>query len=177
MGDRVVFAGSGSDGGMRGVLALALVAAVSSCAGADDVDDGAATVVEIVDGDTLVARFGSRTETIRLIGIDTPETVHPDRPVECFGPEASAFLAEVIPPGTEIRVRRDVVARDHFDRLLGYVYRARDDLFVNGEVVAQGFGRPLSIEPNDTYAIEFVRVAHEAQQANRGVWAACRRGR
>ncbi|MEO1058425.1 MAG: thermonuclease family protein [Actinomycetota bacterium] len=162
---------------MRGVLALVLVGAISSCAAADDPDDGAAAVVEIIDGDTLVARFGSRTETIRLIGIDTPETVHPDRPVECFGPEATAFLTDLLPPGTGIRVHRDVVARDHFDRLLGYVYRTSDGLFVNAEIIAQGLGRPLSIAPNDIYAVEFVKRATEAERANRGVWAACRAGR
>ncbi|MEM9514098.1 MAG: thermonuclease family protein [Actinomycetota bacterium] len=162
---------------LASVFALVLAGVAASCAAPDDLHDGAATVVEIIDGDTLVARFGNRTDTIRLIGIDTPETVHPDRPVECFGPEATAFLNEVLPPGTHIRVHRDTVARDHFDRLLGYVYRASDEMFVNGEIISRGFGRPLSIPPNDIYAVEFVKRATKAERANHGVWAACGAGR
>ena len=140
-------------------------------------DGGAATVVEVVDGDTIVARFGDRSDTVRLIGIDTPETVHPDRPVECLGPEATAFVTEVIPPGTSIRVYRDVVARDHFDRLLGYVYRASDGVFVNDEIVRHGYAIPMSIAPNETFSAVFVTSAIDARRADRGVWAACGGGR
>ena len=87
---------------------------------------GAATVVRAVDGDTLVVTLATGgTETVRLIGVDTPETVAPRRPVECFGPEAAAALAALVPPGTEVRLSRDVEPRDRYDRLLAYVHRRR----------------------------------------------------
>ncbi|HEY8547400.1 MAG TPA: thermonuclease family protein, partial [Acidimicrobiales bacterium] len=85
---------------------------------------GAAVVVHVVDGDTLVVRFrGGGEARLRLIGIDTPESVATDRPNECFGQEASAALAALLPAGTPVRVERDVEPRDRYDRLLGYVYR------------------------------------------------------
>ncbi|MEM8620378.1 MAG: thermonuclease family protein [Actinomycetota bacterium] len=160
---------------MRSSGAALVVATVLASCGSPTthLDNGAATVVEVVDGDTIVARFGSRSETVRLIGIDTPETVHPDRPVECFGPEATAFITELIPPGTSIRIRRDVVARDHFDRLLGYVYRASDGMFVNDEIVRHGYGTTLSIAPNEAFSAVFVASAIDAKRADLGVWTAC----
>jgi micrococcal nuclease len=134
---------------------------------------GRATVVRVVDGDTVVLDFGDVTETVRLIGIDTPETVRPDSPVECFGPEASAFTSSLLPPGTMVRVERDVEARDDYGRLLAYVHRIADDLFVNSEIVEQGHARPLPYPPNTTYADTFVRAARRAEQADLGLWSAC----
>lgn len=131
-----------------------------------------ATVVEVVDGDTVVIDFGGREEAVRLIGIDTPETVHPDRPVECFGPEASAFAAELLPLGTEVEVTRDVVDRDDYGRLLGYIHRS-DGLFVNEELVRQGFAVPLRIGPNTTHSSVFVAAAKAAETDDLGLWAAC----
>ena len=86
-------------------------------------------------------------ERVRLLGVDTPETVKPDTPVECFGPEASARTKELLPPGTAVRVQRDTEARDRYDRLLVYLWRGDDGLFVNQTIVAGGFARTLSIEP------------------------------
>ena len=102
-------------------------------------DPGAATVVEVVDGDTVVVDIGGRQETLRLIGVDTPETVDPDQPPECFGAEASAHTKELLPVGTAVRLTRDVEARDRYDRLLVYLERAEDGLFVNLDLVAGGW--------------------------------------
>src|SRR5690606_33140732 len=88
-----------------------------------------AFVVRIVDGDTIVADIDGRRTTVRLIGIDTPETVKPDSPVECFGPEASAYIGTLLDAGTPIRVERDAEARDDYGRLLAYIRRAADGLF------------------------------------------------
>jgi micrococcal nuclease len=132
-----------------------------------------ALVVEVIDGDTVVIDFDGREELVRLIGIDTPETVHPDRPVECFGPEASAFAAGLLPPGSEVEVTRDVVDRDDYGRLLGYVHRS-DGLFVNEELVRRGFAVPLRIEPNVTYSRAFVAAAQAAEAEDLGLWVACR---
>lgn len=127
----------------------------------------------MVDGDTIVARIGGHGEEVRLIGIDTPETVHPDRPVECFGPEASEHTKALLPEGTAVTVRRDVEARDVYGRLLLYVWRESDGTFVNLELVANGFARPLSIEPNTAHAGDFVAAARAAERGRLGLWRSC----
>jgi micrococcal nuclease len=136
-----------------------------------------ATVVRVVDGDTIVADFDGRRETVRLIGIDTPETVKPDAPVECFGLEASAFTARLLPDGMPIRVERDVEARDDYGRLLGYVYVAGDGetggTFVNLEIVRQGYATLLTFPLNVTHVDELVAAAESAERQNLGLWGGC----
>ncbi|HTH07861.1 MAG TPA: thermonuclease family protein [Ilumatobacteraceae bacterium] len=134
---------------------------------------GNARVVRVVDGDTLVVNVGGREERLRLIGIDTPESVKPDTPVECFGHEATAFTESLLPDGTDIRLERDVEARDPFDRLLAYAYRVDDGLFVNLEIIRQGYAQPLTIPPNVAHADEFVAAARVAEADDVGLWAAC----
>ena len=124
----------------------------------------------MVDGDTLV--FGD-DERVRLIGIDTPESVAEDRPVECFGPEAKVRLAELLPPGTEVRLERDVEARDRYDRLLAYVFRTTDDLLVNLALVQEGFAESRRFEPNVARQAELDRAEDEAKAARRGLWPVC----
>ena len=136
-------------------------------------DPSNATVIRVIDGDTIEADFAGTRERIRLIGVDTPETKKPNTPIQCFGPEASEFTKGVLAQGTRILVRRDVEARDDYGRLLGYVYRSNDDMFVNLELVEQGFAKPLTIKPNDTFAVDFVNAARRAQAAHLGLWAAC----
>ncbi len=132
-----------------------------------------AVVERVVDGDTIVARIGSRSETVRLIGLDTPETVARTRPVQCYGPEASEFLKALLPEGTQITLLRDEEARDAYDRLLGYVVRSGDSLFVNLELVTAGYAAVLTFPPNDHYAEAFNRAEREAVSAARGLWGAC----
>lgn len=129
--------------------------------------------MRVVDGDTVMLDFGDVTDTVRLIGIDTPETVRPDSPVECFGPEASAFTKSLLPEGTSVRVERDLEARDDYGRLLGYVHRTADGLFVNLAIVEQGYARPLAIAPNTTHVDAFVQAARRAERADLGLWGAC----
>ena len=132
-----------------------------------------ATVEDVVDGDTVDLILDGRSERVRLIGVDTPETKKPDTPIECFGLEASAFTAELLPVGTPVRLERDIVGRDDYGRLLAYVYRADDGIFVNYELVRQGFATPLSIEPNTTYEAVFVDAAIAAETDDIGLWASC----
>lgn len=132
-----------------------------------------AVVERVVDGDTIIARIGDRSESVRLIGLDAPESVAPTRPVQCFGPEASQFLAAVLPAGTEITLLRDEEARDVYDRLLGYVVRSSDGLFVNLELVAAGYAAVLSYPPNDHYADVLDRAQAEALVSGLGLWSAC----
>ena len=102
-------------------------------------------VVRPVDGDTIVVDIDGRRGAVRLIGIDTPESVAQDRPVECFGPEAKARTAELLPAGTLVRLERDVEARDRYDRLLAYVIRDDDDVFVNRLLVEEGFAESIAV--------------------------------
>ncbi len=118
-----------------------------------------ATVDHVVDGDTIdVIVDGGGEERVRLTGIDTPEVAHPasgSRPAsagECFGDEATAFTESLLPVGTPVRLERDVVGRDDYGRLLAYVYRAADGIFVNYEIVRQGYAQPLTIPPNVAFA-------------------------
>jgi micrococcal nuclease len=134
---------------------------------------GQATVVRVIDGDTVVLDIGGREEPTRLIGIDTPESVAPDRPVECFGPEASARLEQLLPPGTVVRVSRDLEPRDAYDRLLAYVHRDTDDLFVNLAQVADGYAATRHHPPNTAHRDELDRAEQEARQHGRGLWSAC----
>ena len=132
-----------------------------------------AVVERVVDGDTIVARIGGRSETVRLIGVDAPESVAPTRPVQCYGREASLFLADMLPAGTGISLVRDVEARDVYDRLLGYIVRTSDGLFVNLELVAAGYAAVLNYPPNDHYADALDRAQAEAVVSGLGLWSAC----
>ncbi len=132
-----------------------------------------ATIVRVIDGDTVDATINGHHERVRLIGVDTPETVKPNTPVQCYGPEASAFTKHTLPPGTPVMIVRDAEARDDYGRLLGYVYRSSDDLFVNLELAVEGFARPLTIAPNDAHAADFVAAATAAQATHLGLWGQC----
>jgi micrococcal nuclease len=155
---------------VRRAVAVLLLAA---CAPGAAANDGRATVVDVVDGDTVVLDIGGREEHVRLIGIDTPE-VHVDdgEQPECYGPEASAFTAQLLPPGTAVVVTRDVVGRDDYGRLLAYV-TLLDGTLVNEAIVAGGYATPLSIAPNTALARRFVAAATAAEAAGLGLWGAC----
>ena len=159
---------------VAGVLALALT---TSCVGSVEqtaAPQGSnASVVRVVDGDTIVADISGKSEKIRMIGFNTPESVDPRKPVECFGKEASARMKELLPPHTPIRLERDAESRDVYGRLLAYVYRSSDSMFVNLEMVSEGYAHVLSIAPNTTYADRFRSAERVARDATRGLWAAC----
>lgn len=133
-----------------------------------------ATVQHVVDGDTIDISIGGKTERVRLIGINTPETKHPTKGVECFGPEASAYTEQLLPKGTALRVERDVEARDKYGRLLLYVYIASNNVFVNLDLVMNGYARPMVFEPNTAHKADFAQAATQAELRNVGLWQACR---
>jgi micrococcal nuclease len=148
----------------------ALPPAPSVATGPASIPPGDGTTVErVVDGDTIVTGLGR----VRLIGVDTPETVDPRRPVGCFGHEASANTAALLPPGTKVRLVYDVERRDRYGRLLAYVYRLDDGLFVNARILADGFASILTIPPNVAHADEFLELQRRAREAGRGLWSAC----
>jgi micrococcal nuclease len=155
------------------VSLVALAVAWSSRGGdAAPAGDRIGRVTRVVDGDTIVVALGGRSERVRYIGIDTPESVKPDTPVQCFAHRAAAENARLV--GRErVRLVLDVEARDRFGRLLAYVYRARDGLFVNAALVRGGFARTLTIPPNVRFAARFRDLAARARRAGRGLWSAC----
>ncbi len=136
-----------------------------------------ATVTHVVDGDTVDLSFrGQPDERARLLGIDTPETVKPDSPVECFGPEASDRTKEVLAPGTEVIVQRDEEARDRYGRLLVYLWRRHDGMFVNESLLADGYATVLSIAPNTAHRTRLAAAERAARTAQLGLWGACEGG-
>ncbi|MFL6205986.1 MAG: thermonuclease family protein [Acidimicrobiales bacterium] len=134
---------------------------------------GRARVVRPVDGDTVVVDIDGQEEPVRFIGIDTPESVARDRPVECFGPEAKERTAELLPVGTLVRLERDVEARDRYDRLLAYVIRDEDDVFINLLLVEEGFAESIAFPPNTTRQGELDAAEGRARAEHKGLWETC----
>ena len=158
------------------ILLVGLSSTLAACSGVTSPNrpsSARATVERVVDGDTVDLRFGSGRERVRLLGIDTPETVKPNTTVQCFGPEASARAKALLPHGTAVRVERDAEPRDRFGRLLLYLYRVADGLFVNRALVAGGYARTLRIVPNVAHAADLYEAAAAAQQAGWGLWSSC----
>ena len=129
-------------------------------------------VVKVVDGDTIHVRVGSRRIKVRYIGMDTPETHKPGTPVQCFGRAATAYNSRLV-SGRQVELRTDVETRDRYGRLLAYVYRRPDGLFVNAELVRRGYAVILTIPPNVSHAAELLRLERAARAAGRGLWSAC----
>jgi micrococcal nuclease len=130
-----------------------------------------AVVVRVVDGDTIEARIDGEVEDVRLIGVDTPETVKPGEPVQCFGPRASHFTKQRL-EGEQVRLVLGVERRDVYGRLLAYAYLG--DRFFNPILLRRGLARTLTIPPNDRFAARFERLELDAARAGRGLWGACR---
>jgi micrococcal nuclease len=157
------------------VLAVAVYTATSGDDSGGSSETGPASagrVVRVVDGDTIHVRVDGREETVRYIGVDTPESVKPGTPVQCFAKKASAFNHRLV-DGEKVRLVRDAEARDRYGRLLAYVYRARDNRFVNATLVRRGYAVPLTIPPNVAHAEQFRDLASAARRAGRGLWSSC----
>ena len=159
---------------LRILVAVALSLLVSCSSGATTENEVLITILKVVDGDTVDIDIKGNTERVRLIGVNTPETKHPTKPIECFGPEASAYLTQLLPKGTHVRIERDIEARDRYGRMLLYLYRESDNLFINLDLVSHGYGTPMSIEPNTFHRNDFVHAAALAETTNEGLWKACR---
>lgn len=132
-----------------------------------------AEIVEVVDGDTVRVRIGPLIETVRLLGIDTPESVHPTVPEQCYGAEASTELARLLPPGTIVDLYRDRQARDHYGRLLLYLYRHHDGLAVNLHLLDQGFAAASFYEPNVHFRSRYLGAERRAREDGLGLWSDC----
>ena len=131
---------------------------------------GWARVERVVDGDTVIlsANLGSS----RVVGLDTPETVKPGTPVQCFGPQASDFSKRVLGYAGRVRYRVALEPVDSYGRSLVYLWLP-DGRFFNAMLVRRGYARPLPFPPNTRYAPLFQRLAEEAARAGRGLWGHC----
>ncbi len=140
--------------------------------GGSPADQGVARVERVVDGDTIKVLLEGREETVRYIGVDTPETKKPGTPVQCFGKAASAENERLV-EGQSVRLVVGAEPRDRYGRLLAYVHRARDDASVNESLLRGGFARTLTIAPNDRYAARFRLIEEAARAARAGLWGRC----
>ena len=118
----------------------------------------------VIDGDTIVLSNG---EKVRLIGVDTPETKHSQKPVEYYGKEATAFTKRMV-GGKVVKLKYDVQRRDEYDRLLAYVY-LMNGTFLNAEIIKQGYGHAYTRFPFK-YMEEFKQYEKEARENKRGLW-------
>jgi len=164
-------------GGRGSVLLLLLIAVVLlrpweswDELGRDEPGSAYAYVTRVVDGDTIEVQLDGKTEDVRYIGVDTPETVKPSEPVQCFGPQASSFNHRLV-EGRRVKLVFDVERRDVYGRLLAYVYLG--DRFVSAELVRRGLARTLTIPPDDRFAGRLKRLEIAASRAGRGLWGAC----
>lgn len=135
-----------------------------------------AEVIKVIDGDTFEARIDGQNYKIRLIGIDTPETVDPRRPVGCFGKKASAETKRLI-EGKEVILIKDVSETDKYNRLLRYVYLPIGDgnnLFINDYLIRQGYAKILTYPPDIKYNARFLEAEREARDNLRGLWGECK---
>jgi micrococcal nuclease len=151
------------------VPAILLLAACSQTAQPDGEADHA-VVTRVVDGDTVEVRFGGRELDVRLIGIDTPESVRPDAPVGCFGPEASAYTSARL-EGVRVRLEFDVERLDRFGRTLAYVWLG--DELLNETLLRRGYALVTTFPPNVRYVERFRDAQRLAREEGLGLWSAC----
>lgn len=124
-------------------------------------------VTRVIDGDTIELENGER---VRYVGIDTPETVDPRKPVQCFGVEASKKNKELV-EGKSVRLERDITDRDKYNRLLRYVWVG--DTFINLALIEEGYAQSYSYPPDIKYQGQFVEAQRQARETNKGLWGGC----
>lgn len=134
-------------------------------------DDSSPIVTHIVDGDTVVVIVDGVSEKVRLIGVDTPETVDPRKPVQCFGREASAFT-KLLLLNKSIRLERDISQgdRDKYGRLLRYVFLT-DGTIINQKIIAEGYGHEYTYRTPYRYRDDFKNAERSARESQKGLWA------
>lgn len=133
-------------------------------------DAAVAEMVRVVDGDTIVVSIEGEDERVRLLNIDTPETVHPTEPVECGGPEASEAISELLSPGDVVVLEFDQEQRDRYDRLLAGVFV--EDVFVNERMAREGWGEPAYYAPNDRFLSVVEQAWAQAEEEKAGMFSA-----
>ena len=129
-----------------------------------------AAVQRVVDGDTFIALEGTRRFRVRLIGVDTPETVKPGAPIGCFGPEASAYAKRVL-TGRQVRLVYDVDRYDRYGRTLAYVFVGKT--FFNLDLVQHGYAVVETVPPDVAHVEDFVAAQRVARASHLGHWLKC----
>jgi micrococcal nuclease len=159
---------------MRHLLELALVLALLSARPAAAQGRLMGSVVSVVDAGTITVRLdGGPTVTVRLIGIEPPQAADPTAPPPCFGVEAAARTAELLPPGTAVGLEREVQDQDGGGRVLAYVWPTDGRPMVNEQLIAEGFARARPSPPNVKYDERFAQAQQAAQHVRLGLWMAC----
>ena len=132
------------------------------------------TVVRAIDGDTILVRGADGgIEDVRLLGIDTPETVDPRRPIGCFGAQASAYTKHLL-TGRRVILRYGRGLHDRYGRFLAYVWLPGPrPVFINAQLVALGYARSYPFPPNTAHAGLFAELERRAALAGVGLWGAC----
>ena len=155
------------------VAAPILADSVSNDAVSKVEEDNFYQVVKVVDGDTLSINLDGANTTIRLIGVDTPETVDPRKPVQCFGVEASNKAKELL-VGKKVRLEMDSSQGnyDKYSRLLAYVY-LEDGTLINKKLIQDGYGHEYTYNTPYKYQTEFRKAEQYAQSNKLGLWAPC----
>ena len=143
---------------------------VGASVGPGEPEGANALVTDVVDGDTIKARFRGRVITVRLIGVDAPEVVGPNNSIECFALQASLHATEIL-DGRRVRLELDVDELDRYDRTLAYVWLG-DRLF-NEQPVSGGFAIAGTYPPNVSYDERLRSAQREARNHNRGLWGQC----
>jgi micrococcal nuclease len=142
-----------------------------------------ATVIHVIDGDTVKLKIGSRQEHVRLIGIDTPEArpnrradiqssrTHQDqKTILKLGQQSTEYTRRLLPKGSTVKLESDREPRDHYNRLLGYVWLPNGTM-ANEEILRAGYGYLLTVPPNIKYRDRLGAAFSEARKEKRGLWA------
>ena len=136
------------------------------------IEDGNYSVISVADGDTITVLIDGEKEKIRLIGVDTPETHHPDKPVQCYGPEASGYTSGLL-LGSTVTLEADPLSdnRDRYDRLLRYVI-LEDGTDFNKSLIEQGYGFAV-LGFDHSRMSSYVQSQNAAENSDRGLWSDC----
>lgn len=129
-------------------------------------------VVRVVDGDTVVVRVANKDLTVRAIGVNAPESVKKNSPVECFGKEASSYMKALLPKGRIVSLTLDKQRFDKYGRTLAYIALA-DGTDVQRQLLSQGYASTMKIAPNTSRAKEFEKLQRTAKAAKAGMWGVC----
>lgn len=161
-------------------LLLSAVFLLSSCVG--PLTKNSASIIHVIDGDTVIVRVEGKKEKVRLIGIDAPEVRHNDKAgrdsrrsgidlnkIFESGKAASNELRSILSKGDIVGITYDLEKRDRYGRLLAYLYFSNGTM-INEEIVRRGFATPLTIAPNTRFAHKFRKAAEDARKNSRGLW-------
>lgn len=152
------------------IIATLATAALVMTLPACSADDSRGTVVRVIDGDTVDMKIAGEETRVRLLNVDTPETVDPDKAVECLGPEASDYLKSLLAPGDKVKLEYDIERTDRYGRTLAGVYK--DESLVNADIAAAGLGIAVKYEPNVKFYDAVLAAEQQASSDSRGLFSA-----